>query len=87
MLASMIGLGPHEMTAGLWVFSLAITIALVLLVPVALFAAMRATVAERRVDVVRRYPGPVSADRVDWTHSTSLDHSKESSRGGRHVRA
>ena len=39
----MIGLGPHEMTAWLWAFSIGLTIALVVLVALSFILALRVT--------------------------------------------
>lgn len=43
MVASMVGLGPHEMTGWLWVFSIGLTISLALLAALSFFVAWRMT--------------------------------------------
>lgn len=43
MVASMIGLGPHEMTAWLWVFSIGLAASLALPAALSFFVALRVT--------------------------------------------
>ena len=43
MVASMIGLGPHEMTGWLWAFSIGLTVALVVLTALSFFLTLRVT--------------------------------------------
>lgn len=43
MVASMIGLGPHEMTAWLWAFSVGVTSTLVVLAALSFSLALRVT--------------------------------------------
>ena len=82
MVASTIGLGPHEMTTWLWLFSVGLAVALVLFVPRALYVAVRATGTQRQARSPRLYPYPVSVVRAEATHPRGLDHRKQSSRGG-----
>ena len=82
MVASMIGLGPHEMTAWLWVFSAGLTVTLVLSVPLALYVAVHATGTQRQVRSTRLYPYPVSVVRAEATHLRGVDPQKRFSRGG-----
>jgi hypothetical protein len=49
MLASMVGLGPHEMTAWLWAFIVGLTIALAGLTALSLHIALRLAGGERGV--------------------------------------
>lgn len=48
MVASMIGLGPHEMTAWLWAFSIGLTAALGVFAALSLSLALRLTSRSRR---------------------------------------
>lgn len=82
MVASMIGLGPHEMTGWLWAFSVGLTVTLLLFVPLALYVAVRATGKQRRTSSLRLYPYPVSVIRTEAIRRVGLDHRKQSSRGG-----
>jgi len=50
MLASMLGLGPHEMTAWLWAFSVGLTTAFVALAALSFSVALRVTGRLRRSD-------------------------------------
>lgn len=50
MLASMIGLGPHEMTARLWAFSVGLTTALAAFAAPSFSVALRVTGRLRRSD-------------------------------------
>lgn len=83
MFASMIGLGPHEMTAGLWAFSVGLTVALVLLVPLSIYIAVRATdERHRRTPDLRTNPYPVTVIRADATSSRRRDDRGTTSEGG-----
>ena len=82
MVASMIGLGPHEMTAWLWVFSVGLAVTLVLSVPLALYVAVRAIGTQRQARRPRLHPYPVSVVRAEATHLRGVDLQKRFSRGG-----
>jgi len=82
MVASTIGLGPHEMTAWLWVFSAGLTVTLVLSVPLALYVAVHATGRQRQARSPRLYPYPVSVVRAEATRQMGPNHRKQSSQGG-----
>ena len=76
----MIGLGPHELTVGLWAFTIGLTVALSVL---ATHAAVRATAGRPGQATRQRInPYPVPVVRADATRRGRLDDRGQASLGG-----
>lgn len=74
MVASMIGLGPHEMTGWLWVFSAGLVVVFAALTAVSIHVALRLTAVPWRPAVRERiYPNPVSLVRSDAMRRRRVD--------------
>ena len=70
----MIGLGPHEMTAWLWAFSVVLTAVFTVLAALSICVAVRATDNRRpRARASRFNPYPIRVVRWDATRRRRID--------------